>query len=1136
MRAAVGPGRGVKGASMRLWRGTRAAVAAVAMIAMLYGVAGAANLCTLTGNLTLVDGLAGANAQVFFQTVATQSFGGTVIPPSSFSVFTDAQGNLPAGVTVPQGAIVQVTVGSSQPVQIQIPLAATADLATLILANNDPPSVVSALAIGAGGDYGLSVTNPGTGAIGTAVLQPGKVSAIQGFGFSPAAPTDAQVPIFSSGAGQWQPESISGDAALADDGTLAINSIAAGGNITGKSTGGPFAISDYNVNNVFNPMQYGAKLDAREITDLNVVNGSTAVSSISANFTPADVGKLIVVWTASSGVGSVRTFTGTITAVAAPNAVLNIPYGGPSQSSAAAFIGTDDGAAINTALNAVPLNGTGVIKVPGLPIMTSQTLAINGRSLEFAGQGMGPGGPGTNGTVIIWAGGNAPVIQITDSIGVRVHDFAIMGSDQASSQPTACVDLLQNIVPLAHHPTAWNRIYNLYCGNLEPIGLPGGGNGNAVVVTGIEADPNGSQNDRTVVENVRTIQTDYGFQLNQRQAIEWSFRDVTCDRDGVCFDTHSGASTNIDNVENLNCGLGFWLGQASVVSVRNYDMETDVPPIVAPPWLANTPYARDFVIKDTNGNLQEMRFLTRSQESGASQPVWATQSTSFGVVTAVRSANVVTVTTASPHDFAPGQTVAITEAADNSFDGAFTITGVTATTITYSQTASNGSTTGGTAWHATIDSGLTWVNLGASGTSILALFSGSGAGGGQLDFENSNFVDSAFLPTSGDFIAGNNDEFSFFGLAFRLIPSANHAPTAPAVVNLSVSGSSDRTFECYGCRGLTKQNFNAAVSNAPPDQITLINVQRLPGGNGGGTGSAGTGEYFINALINGDQAGVDNFRTDFPGKIREFGGPFTINQLSNPTVPPITPTCSDGGSPANDTYFYKYTALSGSGETIATSDSVAVSCTGQVGAGGVSISGAFRAIFGADSYNIYRTAAGGAPGTEKLALNVPANLVGVPTLGANSFVDSTLDGSLGGPPPSVNTTGNENVAGVLAAGASAATGAGAGDISAARSAGSGVLWLGTNGSQTLDFGVSNPAAFTLLGGGLFTASVSVIGNGMMAMGSTNVASLGVCNTSDRFSWLVVTDNNAACAYGATPAAGGATVCPVFCNGSAWKIH
>jgi hypothetical protein len=61
-------------------------------------------------------------------------------------------------------------------------------------------------------------------------------------------------------------------------------------------------------------------------------------------------------------------------------------------------------------------------------------------------------------------------------------------------------------------------------------------------------------------------------------------------------------------------------------------------------------------------------------------------------------------------------------------------------------------------------------------------------------------------------------------------------------------------------------------------------LQRLAGVNQGGD-SGGIGEYFINALINGDPAGVDAFRTDFPGKLREFGGPLTVNQPKHPTSP-----------------------------------------------------------------------------------------------------------------------------------------------------------------------------------------------------------------------------------------------------------
>jgi hypothetical protein len=1118
-------------------RGARAAAAALMAGALAGGIAAAVNLCTLTGNLTLIDGQAGANAQVFFQTVSTQSFGGTVIPPSSFSVFTDAQGNLPPGVTLPQGAIVQVTIGSSQPVQIQIPLAATADLATLILANDDPPSVISALAVGAGGDYGLTVTNPGLGSIGTAVLQPGKVGAIQGFGFSPAAPADAQVPIFSLGANLWQPESITGDAALAPDGTLAINGIAAGGDITGKSTGGPFSISNYNVNNEFNPQQYGAKFDARRVGDLSVVNGSTSVTSSSANFTAADVGKLIVIWNAGSGGNSNRTFTGTITGVAAPSAVLSAPYPGPSQSGATAFIGTDDGAAINTALQAVPLNNSGVVKVPGGVIMTSTTLTIAGRSEEFAGQGMGANLSSGKGTLIVWAGGNQPVIQILDSFGARVHDFAIMGSDQAATVPSACVDLLNNTTgSLTGHPNSFNRISNIICGDVSDLGLPGGGSGNPTVTAGIQIDAGGTQNDRNIVENVLVKHAVYGIQWGQNQAIEWTVHDFRCNRVGICIDAHVGFSQmEFTEIETLQSALSFFLGQSAYLAVNSYFDETDGPTTIAPQWAASFAYPKNFVIKDTNGNFE---IAAQSGTSGAAQPVWATQSTNFAIAAISRNSNVVTVTTSSSHDVTVGQLVGVVNVADPGFNGAFTVASVPASNqFTYSQTAANAASSGGSVYHATSDGGVNWLNTGtATAFSQLALFAGSGGNtGGTLVLNDSVWDANSQLPYNFDFMAGNAADFSFIGNDFRLVNSQLAAPLGVPIVDLSVQGTSSRSFQCRGCRGITKRNFNTTVTGGDSRQITYIDMQRLPGPNGN-AGQAGLGEYFINALVNGDPAGVDSFRYDFPGKVRDVGGPLTVKQLVNPSAAPFQLACSDGGSPVNNTYLYKYTALSGTGETLASSAESPAFCAGSVGVSGVSIIGRVFPVLGADSYNIYRTAANGASGTERLAVNIPANSISASSLGSNSFTDTTPDGSLGMVPPTANSTGNAVIGGVLAAGTGAALGAAAGDMSAARAAGSGVLWLGSNGSQSLDFGISNPGAFTLLGGGLFSPKVSLTGSGTLVMGSTTVASLGACNSSSRNSWLVVTDNNAACAYGAAPAGGGSTVCPVFCDGTAWKVH
>jgi hypothetical protein len=576
------------------------------------------------------------------------------------------------------------------------------------------------------------------------------------------------------------------------------------------------------------------------------------------------------------------------------------------------------------------------------------------------------------------------------------------------------------------------------------------------------------------------------------------------------------------------------VGQDGFVTVRNFSDETDGPTTIAPPWNANFTYPKNFVIKDSNGNFQ---IVLVSGASGASQPTWASQSTNFTISAITRTSNAVTVTTASPHDFSVGQLVGIVNVPDPSFDGAFTITGVPAANqFSYSQTAANGASSAGLAYHATMDNGLVWLNMGtATAFAQLALFVGSGGNpGGMLTLTDSVWDASDQLPYNSDFISGNDADFSFLGVDFRLVNSFAAPPTTTPIVDLSVNGTAARTFQCEGCQGITKANFNVAVTGGDSRQMTYIDMQRLAGGDGDNA-NAGIGEYFINALVNGDPGGVDSFRYDFPGKVRELGGPLTVSQLANAPGEPFQLSCSDGGVPANNTYRYRFTAVSGGGETLASSEA-SVSCTGNVGAGGVSIIGHVFPVLGADSYNIYRTAANGGAGTEKLALNLPANSGVAIQNGANSYSDTTLDSNLGVPPPSANSTGNATVGGVLAAGANAATGAVAGDISAARTAGSGALWLGSDGSQSLDFGLSNSGGFTLLGGGLFTPSLSISGSGSLVLGSTTVASLGACNASDRFSWLAVIDNNAACAYGAAPAGGGATVCPVFCDGAAWKIH
>lgn len=68
------------------------------------------------------------------------------------------------------------------------------------------------------------------------------------------------------------------------------------------------------------------------------------------------------------------------------------------------------------------------------------------------------------------------------------------------------------------------------------------------------------------------------------------------------------------------------------------------------------------------------------------------------ITTAVRSSNVVTITTATPHGYPVGMSVLIAGVANTSFNGTFTIASVpTSTTFTYAQTAANASSSGGIA-------------------------------------------------------------------------------------------------------------------------------------------------------------------------------------------------------------------------------------------------------------------------------------------------------------------------------------------------------------------------------------------------------------------------------------------------------
>ena len=85
-----------------------------------------------------------------------------------------------------------------------------------------------------------------------------------------------------------------------------------------------------------------------------------------------------------------------------------------------------------------------------------------------------------------------------------------------------------------------------------------------------------------------------------------------------------------------------------------------------------------------------------------------------------------------------------------------------------------------------------------------------------------------------------------------------------------------------------------------------------------------------------------------------------------------------------------------------------------------------------------------------------------------------------------------------------------------------------------------PTTFTNLGSGTLNRIFETVGGSAAlpfgAIQSAPVSTLPTCNASMADTLIPAFNNNAACSYGAAPAAGTTAVCPVFCDGTAWKIH
>jgi hypothetical protein len=174
--------------------------------------------------------------------------------------------------------------------------------------------------------------------------------------------------------------------------------------------------------------------NARSVTD-GVTNSGTIVTSATAAFTAADVGKKIWGFTpGSNGGGTLRVATGTvITSLNSATSVNISPGAGTSANTITLIIGSDDTTALIAALAAA--KPTGTVYIPCGNYMVTSPLIVDGTwtSLTMVGENYG--------CVNLWfshdfafdASGGGQIVRLASSIGM-LAEFTVDGLSSAPNQ------------------------------------------------------------------------------------------------------------------------------------------------------------------------------------------------------------------------------------------------------------------------------------------------------------------------------------------------------------------------------------------------------------------------------------------------------------------------------------------------------------------------------------------------------------------------------------------------------------------------------------------------------------------------------------------------------------------------------
>ena len=128
---------------------------------------------------------------------------------------------------------------------------------------------------------------------------------------------------------------------------------------------------------IFNPKDYGAKINALWGTDGSMGIGSASFTSPLTTFSNADVGKILSLRVAG---GSSVDLTGTILSISGANTVVLDTTATATVSGVGFIYGTDDTVAIQSAIDAASTNGGGIIYIEGLAIVNGIYSATGAKS------------------------------------------------------------------------------------------------------------------------------------------------------------------------------------------------------------------------------------------------------------------------------------------------------------------------------------------------------------------------------------------------------------------------------------------------------------------------------------------------------------------------------------------------------------------------------------------------------------------------------------------------------------------------------------------------------------------------------------------------------------------------------------